>query len=53
MDKSEDEMEEDETEWKSSFVDSVPLSPAAAASGKIRRLGKCLKPVCFGFHLRF
>uniref|UniRef100_A0A8P4GRW2 UmuC domain-containing protein n=2 Tax=Dicentrarchus labrax TaxID=13489 RepID=A0A8P4GRW2_DICLA len=32
MDKSEDEMEEDETEWRSSFVDSVPLSPAAAAA---------------------
>nr|XP_033475415.1 DNA polymerase iota [Epinephelus lanceolatus] len=33
MDNSDDEMEDDETEWKSSFVDSVPLSPAAAASG--------------------
>ncbi|XP_026178448.1 DNA polymerase iota [Mastacembelus armatus] len=30
MENSEDEMEEDETEWKNSFVDSVPFSPAAA-----------------------
>ncbi|XP_044185835.1 DNA polymerase iota isoform X1 [Thunnus albacares] len=33
MDNSEDEMEEDDTEWKNSFTDSAPLSPAAAASG--------------------
>ncbi|XP_042343655.1 DNA polymerase iota [Plectropomus leopardus] len=32
MDTSEDEMEDDETEWKNSFVDLAPLSPAAAAS---------------------
>lgn len=31
MDNSEDEMDEDEVEWKSSFVDTVPLSPAAAS----------------------
>ncbi|XP_029294934.1 DNA polymerase iota isoform X1 [Cottoperca gobio] len=31
MANSEDEMDEDETEWKNSFVDSVPLSPAAAS----------------------
>ncbi|KAM7019088.1 DNA polymerase iota [Tautogolabrus adspersus] len=31
MDKSEDEIEEDENEWKTSFVDSVPLSPAPAS----------------------
>ncbi|KAI3372612.1 hypothetical protein L3Q82_023091 [Scortum barcoo] len=31
MDQSEDEMEEDEAEWRSSFVDSVPPSPAAAS----------------------
>lgn len=34
MDNSEDEMEEDEDEWKRSFVDSEPISPAAA-SGKV------------------
>ncbi|XP_030272377.1 DNA polymerase iota isoform X2 [Sparus aurata] len=33
MDMSEDEMEEDEAEWKNSFVDSVPLSSPATASG--------------------
>ncbi|XP_037632611.1 DNA polymerase iota isoform X1 [Sebastes umbrosus] len=33
MDNSEDEMEEDETEWKNSFADVVPLSPTTAASG--------------------
>lgn len=38
MDKSEDEMEEDETEWMSSFVDSVPFSPATA-SGKVKLSG--------------
>ncbi|XP_036955092.1 DNA polymerase iota isoform X2 [Acanthopagrus latus] len=32
MDKSEDEMEEDEAEWKNSFVDSVPFSSPATAS---------------------
>lgn len=32
MDNSEDEMEEDETEWKSSFT--APLSPSSAA-GKV------------------
>ncbi|XP_069034400.1 DNA polymerase iota [Embiotoca jacksoni] len=32
MDSSEAEMEEDETEWKNSFVDSAALSPAAAAA---------------------
>ncbi|XP_065804451.1 DNA polymerase iota [Labrus bergylta] len=31
MDTSEDEIEEDENEWKTSFVDSVPLSPAPAS----------------------
>lgn len=35
MDMSEDEMEEDEAEWKNSFVDSVPLSSPATASGKV------------------
>lgn len=35
MDKSEDEMEEDEAEWKNSFVDSVPFSSPATASGKV------------------
>ncbi|XP_070689962.1 DNA polymerase iota isoform X2 [Pempheris klunzingeri] len=29
MDKSEDEVEDDETEWKNTFVGSAPLSPAA------------------------
>lgn len=29
MDNSEDEMEEDDTEWKTSFVDSLPSSPAS------------------------
>nr|XP_046241391.1 DNA polymerase iota isoform X2 [Scatophagus argus] len=33
MDRDEDEMEEDENEWKTSFVDSVPFSPAATAAG--------------------
>lgn len=33
MDKSEDEMEEDENEWKSSFVD--PAVPQAAPPGKV------------------
>ncbi|XP_019111229.2 DNA polymerase iota isoform X1 [Larimichthys crocea] len=33
MDKSDEEMEEDDTEWKKSLVESVPLSPAAAAAG--------------------
>ncbi|KAG7221305.1 hypothetical protein INR49_017372 [Caranx melampygus] len=32
MDYSEDEMEEDETEWRSSIVDSATLSTAAAAA---------------------
>lgn len=31
MDTSEDELEEDENEWKTSFVDSFPRSPAPAA----------------------
>ncbi|CAJ1069302.1 DNA polymerase iota isoform X1 [Xyrichtys novacula] len=31
MDNSEDEMEEDENEWRTSFVDSPPLSPARAS----------------------
>lgn len=31
MDKSEDEMEEDETEWMNSFVDSAPFSPATSS----------------------
>lgn len=35
MDMSEDEMEDDETEWKTSFVDSFPFSPATA-SGKVK-----------------
>ncbi|KAM4575826.1 DNA polymerase iota [Odontesthes bonariensis] len=33
MDNSDDEMEEDETEWKNSFVDSAAFSPAAPVSG--------------------
>ena len=41
MDNSEDEMEEDDTEWKNSFSDfTTPLYPAAAAaaaaSGKLK-----------------
>lgn len=32
-------MEEDDTEWKKSLVESVPLSPAAAA-GKVWRLSE-------------
>ena len=38
MANSEDEKEEDDTEWKYSFVDSIPLIPAAA-SGKGRMFG--------------
>lgn len=37
MDKSEDEMEEDETEWKNSFVDSVSLSPAADSGANLKK----------------
>ncbi|XP_078107406.1 DNA polymerase iota isoform X1 [Sander vitreus] len=37
MANSEDEMEEDETEWKNSFVDSVSLSPAAASGPSLNK----------------
>ncbi|XP_068617001.1 DNA polymerase iota [Brachionichthys hirsutus] len=37
MDKSDDEVEEDETEWKSSFVDSVPSSLASASGPRVDR----------------
>ncbi|XP_070821179.1 DNA polymerase iota isoform X1 [Chaetodon trifascialis] len=37
MDKSEDEMEEDESEWKNSFVDSVPLSPASVSGTSLKK----------------
>ncbi|KAM7391230.1 hypothetical protein PAMP_021934 [Pampus punctatissimus] len=38
MDNSEDEMEEDETEWKSSFTDSAPPSPAAASGSNLSKI---------------
>lgn len=47
MDNSEDEMEEDETEWKSSFTDAAPLSSATTAAGKVMletELGKFIEP---------
>ncbi|KAM7415775.1 hypothetical protein PAMA_018034 [Pampus argenteus] len=34
---SEGEMEEDETEWKSSLTDSAPLSPAAASGSNLSK----------------
>ncbi|XP_063754370.1 LOW QUALITY PROTEIN: DNA polymerase iota [Eleginops maclovinus] len=37
MANSEDEKEEDDTEWKYSFVDSVPLIPAAASGQSLNR----------------
>lgn len=33
MEKSEDQTDEDETEWESSFADPVPFEAAAAAAG--------------------
>ncbi|XP_056233086.1 DNA polymerase iota isoform X1 [Seriola aureovittata] len=38
MDNSEDEMEEDETEWRRSVVDSVLLSPAAAPGPSLNNM---------------
>ncbi|CAN9512912.1 unnamed protein product [Ophioblennius macclurei] len=35
MENSEDEMEEDDTEWKSSFADAVVLAPSAAAGSAV------------------
>ncbi|XP_039658738.1 DNA polymerase iota isoform X2 [Perca fluviatilis] len=40
MANSEDEMEEDETEWKNSFVDSVSLSPAAASGPSLNKTSR-------------
>lgn len=40
MEKSDDEMEEDEAEWRSRFSDSVPVS-RAAASGTSANFLKC------------
>ncbi|GAA6218683.1 DNA polymerase iota [Lates japonicus] len=37
MDSSDEEVEEDETEWKSSFVDPAPLSPAAAPGPSLHK----------------
>ncbi|XP_059192229.1 DNA polymerase iota [Centropristis striata] len=45
MANSEDEMEEDDTEWKNSLVDSVPLIPAAAAAASALSLNKTSGPV--------
>lgn len=33
-------MEEDETEWKSILVDSLPVSPRATTSGTVKAKGK-------------
>uniref|UniRef100_UPI0037E7B48C DNA polymerase iota n=1 Tax=Semicossyphus pulcher TaxID=241346 RepID=UPI0037E7B48C len=38
MDNSEDEVEEDENEWRTSFVDSVPLSPAAVSGPRLYKI---------------
>ncbi|XP_034728980.1 DNA polymerase iota [Etheostoma cragini] len=37
MANSEDEMEEDDTEWKNSFVDSISLSPAAVSGPSLNK----------------
>lgn len=38
MDQSEDELEEDENEWKTCYVDSFPQSPAPAAGTGCKQL---------------
>lgn len=53
MGNSEAEMEEDETEWRSSFVDSAPLSPAAASGkGWETDTRQIFKKMCWGFYMQ-
>lgn len=40
MSQSEDEAVEDETEWRSSLVDSLSVSPGTTATGKVKAEGK-------------
>lgn len=40
MSQSEDEAVEDETEWRSSLVDSLSVSPGTSATGKVKAKGK-------------
>lgn len=51
MDNSEDELEENEAVWKNSFVDSVPLSLAAAPGPSLSKTSPPADRVILHFDL--
>ncbi|KAM4746589.1 DNA polymerase iota [Anableps anableps] len=51
MDNSDDEMEEDESEWKTCFVDSAAVCPVTATSGSLIKIPESAHRVILHFDL--